>query len=148
MQNYVIDLNPVHQVFRITLPNIVTDQMAVDAHRTLGGLAAQGGPYASIADFSRVLKLKLSADTVRHLAHQAPPVPLSARPRVAVVNSIILYSLVDMFCSIRISMGLQCHIVWSVDEAYAMLGVSSEGFSDRLYPETPVGVAPHAEHAL
>ena len=148
MENYVIDLDPVHQVFRITLPYIVTDQMAVDAYRTVGRLAAQGGPYASITDFSEVLKLKLSADTVRHLAHQAPPVSLSARPRVAVVNSIILYSLMDMFCSTRISMGLQCHIVWSVDEAYALLGVGSASFSERLIPETPVDLAPHAEHAL
>jgi hypothetical protein len=148
VENYIIDLDPVHQVFRITLPYIVTDQMAVDAYRSFRRLAAQGGPYASITDFSEVLKLNLSADIVRHLAHQAPPVSLSTRPRVAVVNSIILYSLMDMFCEIRISIGLQCHIVWSVDEAYAMLGVSSEGFSDRLYPETPVGVAPHAEHAL
>jgi hypothetical protein len=45
-------------------------------------------------------------------------------------------------------MGLQFHIVWFVDEAYTLLGVSSESLSDRLYPETPVGVAPHAEDQL
>jgi hypothetical protein len=135
--DYVIDLDPIHQVLRVTHSKVLTDQVALDAYRSLGRLAAQGGPYASITDFSQVKDMKLSADAVRSLALEAPVVP-GGRPRVVVVNRIVLYGLARMFESTRTSMGLQFHIVWSVDEAYAMLGVSPESFSQRLFPESAV----------
>ena len=137
MPDYVIDLDPVQQVLRVTFSNVVTDQLARDAYHSLARLAAEGGPYAAITDCSGVRDLKLSADTVRSLAHEPPAVP-AGRPRVAVVNRLVMYALTDMFASIRTPMGLQFHIVWSPDDAYAMLGVSRESFSQRLFPENQV----------
>jgi hypothetical protein len=137
MPDYVIDLDPVHQVLRLTIGNALTDQVALDAYRSIGRLAFQGGPYAAIFDGSEVRNAKLSADTVRSLALEAPAVP-AGRPRVAVVNTIVLYGLTRVVESTRISMGLKFHIVWSEEEAYAMLGVSPEHFSQRLFPESPV----------
>jgi hypothetical protein len=106
--------------------------MALDAYRSLGRLAAQGGPYSAIIDCSRVEDLKLSAETVRSLAMGDLAVP-GGRPRVAVVNTLVMYGLTRMFESTRTSMGLQFHIVWSVDEAYALLGVNLKDFSQRLF---------------
>ena len=137
MPDYVIDLDPIHQVLRLTIRKVLTDRVALEAYRAMGRLASQGGPYAAIFDGSEVRDVKLSADTVRSLALGAPAVP-GGRPRVAVVNRIILYGLTRMFESTRTSMGLQFHIVWSVEEAYAMLEVSPESFSQRLFPEDPV----------
>jgi hypothetical protein len=134
MPDYVIDLDPIHQVLRLTLREVLTDQLLLDAYHALQRLAAQGGPYAAIFDGSEVRDVKLSADTVRSLALGAPAVP-AGRPRVVVVNRMVLYWLTRMFESTRTSMGLELHIVWSVDEAYAMLGVSPEDFSQRLFPE-------------
>jgi hypothetical protein len=138
MPDYVIDLDPTHQVLRLTIPKVLTDQVALDAYRSIGRLASHGAPYAAIFDGSKVQDVKLSADTVRSLALKAPAVP-AGRPRVSVVNTIVLYGLTRLIESTRISMGLQFHIVWSVKEAYAMLGVSPEDFSQRLFPENPVG---------
>jgi hypothetical protein len=137
MSDYVIDLDPVHQVLRLTMSKVLTDQVALDAYRSIGRLASQGGPYAAIFDGSEVQDVKLSADTVRSLALGAPAVP-AGRPRVVVINSIVLYGLNRMFESTRTSISLQFHIVWSVEEAYAVLGVSPESFSQRLFPENPV----------
>jgi hypothetical protein len=137
MSDYVIDLDPVHQVLRLTMSKVLTDQVALDAYRSVGRLASQGGPYAAIFDGSEVQDVKLSADTVRSLALGAPAVP-AGRPRVVVVNSIVLYGLNRMFESTRTSISLQFHIAWSVEEAYAVLGVSPESFSQRLFPENPV----------
>ncbi len=137
MPDYVIDLDPIHQVLRLTIRNVLTDQVVLDAYRSMGRLASQGGPYAAIYDGSEVRDVKLSADTVRSMALGIPAVP-AGRPRVAVVNSIVLYGLTRMFESTRTSVGLQFHIVWSVEEAYAMLGVSPQSFSQRLFPENPV----------
>jgi hypothetical protein len=137
MSDYVIDLDPTHQVLRLIIRKVLTDQVARDAYRSIGRLASQGGPYAALFDGSEVRDVKLSADTVRSLALEAPAVP-AGRPRVAVVNTIVLYGLTRLVESTRISMGLQFHIVWSVEEAYAILGVSPESFSQRLFPENPV----------
>src|SRR5215467_3358771 len=106
MPDYVIDLDPVQQVLRVSLPKVVTDQMVRDAYHSLARLAATEGPYAAITDCSGVQDLKLSADTVRSLAHEPPAVP-AGRPRVVVVNRLVMYALIDMFASMRISMGLQ-----------------------------------------
>ena len=135
MPDYVIDLDPIHQVLRLTIRKVLTDQVVLEAHRAIGRLASQGGPYAAIFDGSEVRDVKLSADTFRALALGAPAVP-GARPRVAVVNTTVLYGLIRMFESIRTSMSLQLHIVWSVEEAYAMLGVSPGSFTQRLSPES------------
>ena len=144
MPGYVIDLDPIHQVLRLTIGKVLTDQVVLEAYRAMGRLASQGGPYAAIFDGSEVQDVKLSADTVRSLALGAPAVP-AGRPRVAVVNTIVLYGLTRMFESTRTSVGLQFHIVWSVEEAYATLGVSPESFSQRLFPENPVSAGSGAQ---
>ena len=144
MPDYVIDLDPIHQVLRLTIRKVLTDQVVLEAYRAMRRLASQGGPYAAIFDGSEVRDVKLSADTVRSLALGAPAVP-PGRPRVAVVNRIVLYGLTRMFESTRTSMSIQFHIVWSVEEAYAMLGVSPESFSQCLFPESPVRAGSGAE---
>jgi hypothetical protein len=137
MPDYVIDLDPVHRVFRITIRKVVTDRLVLDVYRSVKRLAAQGGPYATLADCSQVEDLKLSAETVRSLALGVPAVP-AGRPRVVVVNRIVMYGLARMFESTRTSMGVEFHIVWSMDEAYTILGVSPGDFSQRLFPERAV----------
>ena len=137
MPDYVIDLDPVHGVLRITIRKVVTDQVVLDVYRSVKRLAAQGGPYTTLADCSQVEDLKLSAETIRSLALGVPAVP-AGRPRVVVVNRIVMYGLARMFESTRTSMGVQFHIVWSVDEAYAILGVGPESFSQRLFPKKAV----------
>jgi hypothetical protein len=144
MADYVIDLDPIHQVLRLTLREVLTDQLLLDAYGSIGRVASQGGPYAAIFDGSEVRDVKLSADTVRSLALGAPAVP-AGRPRVIVVNRMVLYGLTRMFESTRTSIGLEVHIVWSVDEAYAMLGVSPEDFSQRLFPEDLVSAGSGGE---
>jgi len=137
MPDYVIDLDPVHGVLRITIRKVVTDQVVLDVYRSLKRLAAKGGPYATLADCSQVEDLKLSAETIRSLALGVPAVP-AGRPRVVVVNRIVMYGLARMFESTRTSMGVRFHIVWSVDETYAILGVGPESFSQRLFPKKAV----------
>jgi hypothetical protein len=85
MAGYVIDLDPINLVLRLTIGKVLTDQVVLDAYRSIGRLASQGGPYAAIVDNSEVRDVKLTADTVRALALGAPAVP-AGRPRVVVVD--------------------------------------------------------------
>jgi hypothetical protein len=131
---YVIDLDPVHQVLRVTVTGTVTDPASQEMYASISHFAATGGPYALILDMSGVTSNQLSTETLRDLAKQPPAVPLG-RLRVAVAPRPEDYGVVRMFELLRDGMGGLLHAVLSVDEAYAMLGVSPENFSQRLFPE-------------
>jgi hypothetical protein len=133
--DYVIDLDPTHLVLRLTAGKVsVTDLLVIEAYRTLARLAAQDGPYALIVDGSKVGDVRISPDTIRFLAAEAPAVP-GCRPRIFVSAKPVGYGLARMFTLLRDDMRKVRHVAWSLDEAYAMLGVAPEDFSQRLFPE-------------
>jgi hypothetical protein len=131
---YVIDLDPTHQVLRTTVTGTLTDSASREAYAFVSHFAAAGGPYASILDLSGVTGNQVSIETVRDLAKKPPAVPFG-RPRVVVAPRPEDYGLLRMFELLRGKMAGQHHLVLSVDEAYAMLGVNPEDFSQRLFPE-------------
>jgi hypothetical protein len=129
-----IDLDPKHRVLRITVTTTLTDEALNEVYRTIARLASRGGPYAAIIDFSEVVAYPLSTNTIRSLAATAPAVP-AGRPRVIVAPQSALYGLARMFELHRDSMGGQLQVLHSMDEAYDLLKVSPEDFSQRLFPE-------------
>jgi hypothetical protein len=131
---YAIDLDPMLQVLRVTVTGIVTDQATREMYASLSHFAATGGPYALIVDMSGVTKNQLSAETIRDVANESPAVPVG-RPRVMAAPGPADYGLGRMFELWRDGMGGQLHVVRSLDEAYAMLGVNAENFSQHLFPE-------------
>ena len=131
---YVIDLDPTHQVLRVTVTGTVTDPATRELYASLGHLAASGGPYAAIFDLSGVTGNQLSIETVRDLARKRRAIP-GGRPRVVVAPRPEEYGRFRMFERLRDEMRGQFHFVLSVDEAYAMLGVSPENFFQRIFPE-------------
>jgi hypothetical protein len=129
---YVIDLDPVHQVLRVTVIGTLTDSAARELHASLSHFATASVPYAAIFDLSRVTDNQLSIETIRDLVKKRPAVP-TVRLRVVVAPRPVDYGMSRMFE--RDEMRGQFHLVLSVAEAYAMLGVSTENFSQRLFPE-------------
>jgi hypothetical protein len=132
--NYVIDLDPTHQVLRVTVTGTLTDQAFREVYATVSRFAATAGPYASSLDMSGVTNNQLSAKTIRDLAQGPPAVPVG-RPRLVVAPRAVDYGLGRMLELLRDGMGGQFHVVRSGDDAYAMLGVGPEDFSQRLFPE-------------
>ena len=132
--DYLIDLDPAHRVLRLTVTKPLTDDSLTDIYRSLSHVAAKSGPYASIFDVSQVEDSPLSADTIRALAATAPAVPVG-RPRVVVASTPALYGLARMFELTRDSMGGQFHVVRDLDQAYDLLKVTAEDFTQRLIPE-------------
>jgi hypothetical protein len=131
---YLIDLEPMHQVLRVTVTGTVTDPVFREMYACVSHFATTGGRYAAILDMSGVTGNQLSIETIRDVAKKPPAVPIG-RPRVVVAPRREDYRLGHMFELLRDGMGGQFHLVLSVEEAYAMLGVSSEDFSHRLFPE-------------
>ena len=131
---FVVDLDPTHLVLRITVTVVLTDKAAKDIYQAVARLALRGGPYAVITDLSQVVDFPLSADTVRALAATALPIPLGDRPNVMVARQPALFGLARMFEMHRESLGVQLEVVHSIDEAYDLLKVTPQDFSERLFP--------------
>src|SRR5262249_36810133 len=97
-------------------------------------LAFRGGPYAAITDLSQVEDFRVSPKTIRVLAATGPAIP-SGRPRVIVATELALYGLARMFDLNRDSMGGQLQIVRSLEEAYDIVGVRPEDFTQHVFPQ-------------
>jgi hypothetical protein len=134
LSEFVVDLDPKHRVLRITVTTPLTDESSRNIYQAVARLASRGGPYAAITDLSQVADFPISADTVRALAATAPAIDLGDRPSVIVAPRPALYGLARMFELHRDSMGGQLQVVHSMDEAYDLLKVSPEDFSQRLFP--------------
>jgi hypothetical protein len=122
-------------VLRITVTSALTDEACTDIYRTVARLASRGDPYAAITDLSQVADFPVSYKTVRALAAAAPAIPLGGRPSVIVARHPALFGLARMFELRRDSMGGQLQVVHSLDEAYNLLKVAPQDFSQRLFPE-------------
>ena len=81
----------------------------------------------------------MSSDIVKALAATAPAIPLGGRLSVIVARQPALFGIARMFELSRDSMGGQLQAVQSMDEAYNVLEVTPQDFSERLLP---VDVAP------
>ena len=133
--DWVVDLDPIHRVLRITVATALTDESCTEIYRTVSRLASRGGPYAAITDLSQVPDFPVSSGAVRALAAEAPAIPLGGRPSVIVARQPALYGLARMFELSRGSMGGQLQVVQSIDDAYHLLKVAPQDFSQRLFPE-------------
>ena len=132
--DYRIDLDPAHRVIRLTITAVVTEELAENCYRSLSFIASPGGPNAAIVDLSRVTGTTLSPDAVRGLAGRAPAVP-AGRPRVIVADEPWIFGMARMFQICRDSLGEQFHVVRSLEEAYEMVGVHPEDFTQRIFPK-------------
>jgi hypothetical protein len=130
--DYRVDLDPAHSVIRLTVTaEIVTLELAEDIYRHLSEVTSQGGPYAAIFDLSEVRKSTIPAEAIRSFALRAPAVP-EGRTRVEVAKEPSVYGLARMFQLYRDFMGEQYQVVHSLEEAYDMIGVHPEDFTECL----------------
>jgi hypothetical protein len=132
--DYQVDLDPTHAVIRLTVTaEILTPELAEDIHNRLARLASSGGPFAAIVDLSGVTSLGLSADKVRNIAFREPPVP-GGRTHVAVAREPSVFGMARMFQLYRDFFGEQYQVVYSLEEAYDIVGAHPEDFTERLLP--------------
>ena len=132
---FLIDLDPTHRVLRTTIAAaVLTEKLLDDFYQELSLVAYRGGPYAAIFDFSGVTDTTLSADAVRDYALRDPPIP-GGRTRVAVAKEPVIFGFARMVQQIRDLIGTQYQVVHSLEEAYNLVGVCPEDFSERIFPK-------------
>jgi hypothetical protein len=133
--DYRVDLDPTHQVLRVTVTAaVVTHELSEDCHRSVALIASRGGPYAAIWDLSGVTDMMASSNDVRSRALSPPVIP-GDRTRVIVAEKPVIFGLSRMFELFRDSMGGKLHVVHSLEEAYDIVGVRPEDFTERLFPK-------------
>jgi hypothetical protein len=85
-------------------------------------------------EFSQVMDYPVSSETIRAFAATSPAVP-GERLRVIVAPQPAQYGLSRMYEIHRDSMGVQVQVVQSMDEAYELLKVTPQDFTERLFPD-------------
>ena len=132
---YLVDLDPTHSVIRITVTaEIVTPELAEDIRIRFGRVASSGGPFAAIVDASRVTSWTEPAVAIRDAAFRDPAVP-GGRSHVTVAREPSVFGLARMFQLCRDFFGEQYQVVNSLGEAYEVVGVRPEDFTQRIFPK-------------
>jgi hypothetical protein len=133
--DYQVDLDPTHQVLRVTVTAaVLTHELAEECCLSVARIASRGGPYATIWDLSGVTGTTASANDVRSRAYRGPAVS-GARVRVLVGKAPVIYGLLRMLELISDCLNEQLQVVWSMEEAYEIVGVRPEDFTERLFPK-------------
>jgi hypothetical protein len=132
--DYVIDLDPTRLILRVTVGKVLTDELSQEMYRTVKRLTSWGGPYAGIFDLSEVEEDRISSKIAAELAVSDPSIP-GGRLCVLVAKQPVVYEQARMIELTRNWMGAEYELVASMDEAYSMLGVRAEDFSERLFPK-------------
>jgi hypothetical protein len=89
-------------------------------------LAAEG-PCGGIVDFSAVENSEISAGDVRSISYRPAAFP-PGTPRVFVAPTPHLYGMCRMYQIIREDLASDLHVVHTLEEAYALLGLESPDF--------------------
>ena len=132
--DYRVDIDPAHSIIRLTVAaKVVTPELAEDMYICLSRLGSHGGPYAAIYDLSRVTSTTLPTELVRGYAHRAPCIPI-ARAHVVVGREPAIYGLARLFQICGESVGSEFEVVHTLEEAYEIIGVRPEDFTQHVFP--------------
>jgi len=105
--------------------------LAEEIYRHVSEATSSGGPYAAIFDLSATKETTIPTNTVRSLAHRPPSVPMG-RKQVVVGEEPVIFGLGRLFQMCRESIGSEFQIVHTLEEAYNILGVRPEDFTECL----------------
>ena len=140
--NFTLRFDFDHRVLLITLEKVLTKATVLELHDATMRFINEHGQCSAIADFSAVERSELDAESVRSLALAVPPIPNLpiGKLRIVVAPRPDIYGLGRMFQILREAMGIKIHVVHSLGEAFALLGLKSSDFLDvTLQAKSPAG---------
>jgi len=133
--DYEIDLDPAHSVIRLTVTaETLTVKLSENFQQSLTLVGARGGPYSVILDLLAVKSITVPAGAVADFAYRDKAL-LGPRTHVAVAKEPSVFGIARMFQLLGDFFGEQYKVVHSLEEAYEILGVRPEDFTERLFPE-------------
>ena len=111
-------------------------ECAEEVYRHLSQVTATGGPYAAIYDLTIVKGTTIPTEVVRGLARRKQAIPTkTGRPIVVVGTFPHIYGSARLFQMCGESAGSTFDVVHTMEEAYAIVEVRPEDFTECLLPE-------------
>ena len=111
----------------LTFGKTVTKATLVAAYDAAGHFIAAQGPCGGIVDFTAVECTEITAGDVRSISYRPAAFP-PGMPRVFVAPTPHLYGMCRMYQIIREDLASDLHVVRTLEEAYALLGLESPDF--------------------
>jgi hypothetical protein len=123
---FVFDFDPTHQILRSTFSGKVDDEELLN-HQRLGLLLVTSlDPRFAIMDLSAADPFEATAHGMRALARLPPAMPKMDRPRVIIAPSDHTFGMARVFEVEGEATRPSLHVVRSMKEAWAILGVEME----------------------
>ena len=130
--HFEVDLDPTHSVIRLTvIEEVVSLECAEACYKFLSQISSSGGPYAAIFDLSAARATTITTQMVRNFASRTPSIP-TGRPQVVVGKTPVIYGLARLFQACEERSGSQYDVVHTLKEAYEIVGVHPEDFTQHL----------------
>jgi hypothetical protein len=126
--SYRFDYDSTNRILRCRFEGRLTAEELANYLRIVGQYVAQTGPRGGITDLSAVTFIKATPEGVRRLANLKPAVPLMNRPRVVLAPSDYTYGMARMFEIEAVDVRPNLHVVRTLKEAQAILGVQEFRF--------------------
>ena len=125
---YQFDYDSTNRILRCRVDGHVTDEVLKEFYRVAAASFAQMDPYRAIIDLSGVTSSELSPQAVSEVAGSAPPASDVRRLRVIFAPSGAIFELACMFQFEGDSTRPNWHVVRTLKEAWAVLGVQEPQF--------------------
>jgi hypothetical protein len=130
------EFDPVNKILLLRFEGRLTDESLSEIHRTARIHWAATGARAGIGDYSSATEFPLSAELVRTLARQGAPMPEpTEHPHFIVMPNTTGYGLARMYQIVGELSQPLVHVVRTLDEALAVLGVQSPHFESLEQPQ-------------
>ena len=124
-----VEFDPSNKILLVRFEGALTDESIADFYQVVRQHWTTADARMGIVDFSTVTDFVLSSDLVRRLAKQEPCMPDPGnRPRILVAPQIHGFGLARMFQIVGETTRPLLHVVHTLDEAFAKLGVQSPSF--------------------
>jgi len=126
--NFRFEFDPVNNILMVRFEGHLTPGLVEDFYREGKKHWIATGACAAILDGSAVTQVDLSSDLIRQFAKREPVSELFGKPRVFVVPRTEVFGLARMFQMSGESKQPHLHVVRTMDQAYALLGIQSATF--------------------
>ncbi len=126
---YLIDFDATNRILRARLIGRVTDDDLRDMYRFGQENVARFDPLSGITDFSEVVTVAFSPQTMRDLARTKPIMPDPSRPVILVAPTPDLFGMARLFELQGAEARPNLRVVHTAEEAYGILNVQDPQFA-------------------
>jgi len=121
------ELDLASMILRVTITGTLTDAELNECYETTRQYASRTNPRSAVLDLTHVTKVELATETLERIA-ESPPILQDPALRIIVADSDYLYGLARMFQTLGEKTRQALHVVRTLDNAYALVGVKSPQF--------------------